>query len=195
MNQKIYGLSTELRAAGEGEAMMLEGRAIVFNTPTVLCEIDGIRYREIIDQRALDSADIGDVVMRYNHKGEAVVLARTRNKSLELEKRLDGLYVRAKLQPDIQQHKDIYNAVRSGLIDKMSFGFAIGEGGDKYDSSTHTRTVVSIRKLYDISVVDQPAYDQTYVEARSRLEQYADIEGYRQSIIIRSNLLRRRLYQ
>lgn len=195
MNKKIYGFSSELRAAGDNEQMVLEGRAIVFNTPTVIYEYDGIQYKEVIDSRALDTTDLTDVVCRYNHNGEYVVLARTRNKSLVLDKRLDGLYMRATLQPDIQAHKDVYYAVRSGLIDKMSFGFVITDNGDDYDQVTHTRTVKSIKRLFDVSIVDLPAYEQTYVEARSRLQQYAGIEEYkyRQALIIKSNILKARI--
>ncbi|AGK99652.1 HK97 family phage prohead protease [Desulfoscipio gibsoniae] len=188
---KLYGFSNELRAAGEENNMLLEGRAIVFDQPTVLYEFDGIEYKEIIASTALDKADMSDVVLRYNHNGEYIVLARTRNKSLTLEKRPDGLYMRATLQSDITSHRDLYNAVKSGLIDKMSFGFAVADDGDSYDSATHTRTIMNIRKLFETSLVDQPAYDQTYVEARSRLEQLADVEEYRKALLIRAKLIRR----
>jgi HK97 family phage prohead protease len=182
----------EIRAAANSE-MTLEGRAIVFDTPTVLFESGGIKYSEIINSNALDRADISDVVLRYNHSGEMTVLARTRNRSLQLEKRPDGLYIRANLQQDIQQHKDIYNAVRSGLIDKMSFGFIIADDGDRYDPKTHTRTINNIRKLFDCSLVDQPAYEQTFVEARSKAENFEGIETYRQSLILRTKLLKARI--
>lgn len=188
---KLYGFSSELRAAGEETTMLLEGRAIVFNQATVLYEFDGIQYKEIIASTALDRADMSDVVLRYNHNGEYIVLARTRNKSLTLEKRTDGLYMRATLQPDIQSHKDVYNAVKSGLVDKMSFAFAVEDNGDSYDQATHTRTITEIRKLFEVSIVDQPAYEQTYVEARGRLEQLANVEEYRKALIIKLNLLRR----
>lgn len=192
---KLYGFSSELRASGEETTMLLEGRAIVFNQPTVLYEFDGIQYKEIIASTALDRADMSDVVLRYNHNGEYIVLARTRNKSLTLEKRPDGLYMQATLQADIQSHKDVYSAVKSGLVDKMSFGFAVDDGGDSYDQATHTRTITAIRKLFELSIVDQPAYEQTYVEARGRLEQLADVEEYRAALIIRANLLRRTCYE
>ncbi len=190
---KSHGFSEELRATGQEGSMTLEGRAIVFNQPAVLYELGGIKYREIIAPTALDGADLGDVVLRYNHNDEFTVLARTRNRSLTLEKRRDGLYMRATLQPDIQAHRDLYAAVKSGLVDKMSFGFAVADGGDSYDQATHTRTVFAIRKLFDVSIVDQPAYEATFVEARSRLQQVAEIEEYRAALVVRLNLIRRRL--
>lgn len=190
---KSYGFSEELRATGEGSDLILEGRAIVFGQPTVLFEMDGVKYREIISPDALDSADLGDVVLRYNHDKSFTVLARTRNRSMSLERRQDGLYMRARLQSDVQAHVDAYNSVRSGLVDKMSFAFAADEDGVSFDRASHTSTVNRIRKVYDLSIVDQPAYEQTYVAARSRLEEFAQAEGLREATAIRLHLLRRYL--
>ena len=86
ISQKSYGFSNEIRAVGEENKMVLEGRAIVFNQPIVLYEFDGIKYKEIIAETALDKVDLSDIVLRYNHNGEYIVLARTRNRSLALEK-------------------------------------------------------------------------------------------------------------
>ena len=195
MNKKIFGFSPayELRAASDGDKLALEGRAIVFEQPTVLYEIDGIQYKEVIDSHALDRTDLSDVVMRYNHAEGFTVLARTRNRSLELDKRPDGLYFRAELQPEIQAHRDLFAAVKAGLIDKMSFGFRVADGGDEYDSATHTRRIKSIKRIYDLSLVDFPAYEETFVEARSRLEQFASEDEKRKLLQVRTKILKARL--
>jgi len=191
---KRYGFSTEIRATSD-TGMVLAGRAIVYDKPTVLYRAGGVDYKEQIDSHALESADLSDVVLRYNHSNGFTVFARTRNRSLQLEQRPDGLYMTANLQSDIQQHRDIHSLVKSGLVDKMSFAFAAADNGDEYDRGTHTRTVTNIRKLFDLSVVDQPAYDQTFVEARNQTEQYIDqvvnLEDYRESTRIKIYLLRR----
>ncbi len=193
MNKKIFGLSPafEIRTASDGNKLALEGRAIVFEQPTVLWEYDGIQYKEVIDSRALDRTDLSDVVLRYNHAEGFTVLARTRNRSLELEKRPDGLYFRAELQPDIQAHRDLFAAVKAGLIDKMSFGFRVAE--DEYDRTTHTRRILNIARIYDLSLVDFPAYEETFVEARSRLEQFAGEDHKRKLLQVRTNILKARL--
>jgi len=195
MNKKIFGfsLAPELRALGDNNGMTLEGRAIVFEQPTVLYEIDGIQYKEVIDSRALDRTDLSDVVLRYNHAEGFTVLARTRNRSLELDKRPDGLYFRAELQPEIQAHRDLFAAVKAGLIDKMSFGFRVADNGDEYDSATHTRRIKSIKRIYDLSLVDFPAYEETFVEARSRLEQFAGEDERRKLLQVRTKILKARL--
>ena len=114
---------------------------------------------------------MSDVVLRYNHNDSFMVLARTRNKSLELEVDDKGLMIDAVLQDDITDHKNIYNAIKSGLIDKQSFAFSVEE--DIYDYDTDTRTITKIGKLYDVSVVDQPFYNATDVSvARKQNEEF-----------------------
>ena len=57
----------------------VRGTAIVFNSPTVLWECDGVEYKEIIDRHAFDECDMSDVIFNYNHGGK--VVARLRNKT------------------------------------------------------------------------------------------------------------------
>ena len=119
---------------------------------------------EVISEHALDNADMSDVVLRYNHNDTNYTLARTRNHSLELEVREDGLYFSAELIPTTT-NKDAYLMVKEGLLDKCSFAFTIDE--DKYDKKQHLRTITKIGKLYDVALVDFPFYNDTMVEARS----------------------------
>jgi HK97 family phage prohead protease len=145
--------------------MEIKGYAVVFNSP------ETYSYTEVIDEHALDDADMSDVVLRYNHNDSFMVLARTRNKSLNLSVDEKGLMIDAKLQDDISDHKNIYNAIKSGLIDKQSFAFSVDE--DEYDYDTDTRTIKKIGKLYDVSVVDQPFYNSTDVSvARSENDEF-----------------------
>ena len=95
------------------------------------------------------------------------ILARTRNKSLELIPDVKGLFMRAKLQSDVAQHRDVYNLVKSGLISQMSFAFnVLDEKVERRDGKTH-RIIKKIGRLADVSIVDVPAYEQTSVLARS----------------------------
>ena len=108
---------------------------------------------------------MSDVVLRYNHNDSFICLARTRNKSLELNKDEKGLKMKATLNPNIPEHKSIYEGIKSGLLDKMSFAFTTR--GEEWDYETDTRTIIDIDKLYDVAVVDQPFYDSTSIYARS----------------------------
>lgn len=154
--KEIRKLDIQFRAEqSEDEKMEIKGYAAVFNSP------ETYGYTEVIAPTAFNEADMSDVVLRYNHNDSFMVLARTRNKSLELNVDEKGLYMNATLQDNITEHKDIFNAIKSELIDKQSFAFTVDE--DTYDYDTDTRTITKIGKLFDVSVVDQPFYNATDV--------------------------------
>lgn len=161
--KEIRKLDMQFRAEETDEGKMeIKGYAAVFNSP------ETYGYTEVISERAFDNADMSDVVLRYNHNDSFMVLARTRNKSLELNVDEKGLFIDAYLQEDITDHKNIFNAIKSGLIDKQSFAFVVDE--DEYDYDTDTRTITKIGKVYDVSVVDQPFYNATDVSVARDLE-------------------------
>lgn len=164
--KEIRKLDIQFRAEENDNQMEIKGYAVVFNSP------ETYDYTEVIDPRALDNADMSDVVLRYNHNDTFMVLARTRNKSLDLKVDEKGLYIDARLQDDITEHRNIYNAIKSGLIDKQSFAFTVDE--DNYDYDTDTRTITKIGKLYDVSVVDQPFYNATDVSIASKNDDFLE---------------------
>ena len=148
------------------EKMEIKGYAVVFNSP------ETYGYTEVISDKALDEADMSDVVLRYNHNDNFMVLARTRNNSLKLKKDEKGLFMEATLQDNITEHRNIFNAIDSGLIDKQSFAFTVEE--DEYDYETDTRTITKIGKLFDVSVVDQPFYNATDVSVASKNDDFLE---------------------
>ena len=99
--------------------MVIEGYAVVF---------DKVQNRgwltEVIEKGAFDNADMSDVCLRYNHSNEYPILARTRNKSLILEVDDKGLKVIATLI-ETTDNRNIYERVKAGLLDKMSFAFTV----------------------------------------------------------------------
>jgi len=165
--KEIRKLDLQFRAEDtEDKKMEIKGYAVVFDSP------ETYDYTEVIDKHALDKTDMTDVVLRYNHEDTFMVLARTRNKSLNLNVDDKGLFMEATLQDDISQHRDIYNAIKSGLIDKQSFAFTVEE--DNYDYDTDTRTITKIGKLFDVSVVDQPFYNATDVSVASSNDDFLE---------------------
>jgi HK97 family phage prohead protease len=153
--------------------MIVEGYAVRFNEPTVMYEYDGIQYSEVIEQNSLDESDLTDVPFKYNHSDNVMIMARTRNKTLELIKDSQGLFIRANLA-QTTTGKDLYTLIKRGDIDKMSFAFTVEE--DSYNRDTHTRSIRKIKKLWDVAAVDTPAYDTTSIYARSWAEAEAEAE-------------------
>lgn len=161
-------VETETRDGQTVEKLIIEGEPVVFESTTTLFESGGVRCCEVIDARALDDCDMTDVIFNYNHGGR--VYARTRNGSLSLDKTETGIHMRAELWPDDEGHKELYRDIKRGNLDKMSFCFTVD--GDEFDERKEdgvkimTRRITHINKLYDVSVVDLPAYDETSISAR-----------------------------
>lgn len=149
------------------ERMKFEGYAIVFNQETTLYKdpYTGIEYKEEIDKEALKDADIKDVPMRYNHAVDWV-LARTRKKSgegsLVLEADGYGLKVSGEFV-NMQYSRDVYAMMVAEVVDQMSFAFTVRDYS--YDKESHKTTIRGIDKLFDVSIVDSPAYPQTSISA------------------------------
>ena len=172
----------EIRTADDD--MIVEGYALTFDEPTVLYEYDGVQYKEVIARSALTGADLSDVIFNYNHGGK--VMARTRNKTLDLRVDDKGLFVTAHLG-GTEEGRKLYEEIRGGYIDRMSFSFKTQE--DSYDRESHTRTIRKLKKLYDVSAVDIPAYDTTSISARS----FFELEREKEQKALESAELRKKL--
>lgn len=107
----------------EDNKMVLEGYALVFNQETLIGD-EKNGFIESIDRNALANTNMKDVPMKYNHNDSFLIIARTRNNSLQLMVDEIGLKVRAELI-DTESNKDIYKMVKAGLLDKMSFAFTV----------------------------------------------------------------------
>ena len=149
----------------EDDKMILEGYALIFNNETLIGD-ETYGFIEEIDSRALSGTKMKDVPMKYNHMDSFLIIARTKNQSLSLTIDNVGLKVRAELL-DTHTNQDIYKMVRSGLLDKMSFAFTVDEQVWNREGNIPKRTITKIERLYDVSVVDTPAYDATSIYARS----------------------------
>ena len=140
----------------------VEGYATTFDSPYVLYEWDGVKYYEVVDRNALASADVSDVIMQYDHAGK--VLARQSNKTLGIEADNKGLFTFADLSKS-RAALDLFEEINAGLITKMSWTFTVAK--DAYDKDTRTRTILRIKKVYDVSAVSYPANADTDIAARS----------------------------
>lgn len=172
--RKMAQLLTARNAAGaedERKEYKVEGYATTFDKPYVLYECDGITYYEKVDRHALDEADISDVIMQYDHSGR--VFARQSNGTLELSADNTGLKVSADLSKT-ELAKGLYEDIAAGMITKMSWAFVVTQ--DSYDTSTRTRTILKIKKVYDVSAVSIPANDDTNIAARNYVNGRRELE-------------------
>jgi len=198
MKEKAERRLIDIRAAeGVDDKMVIEGYAITYDKPATH-EIGGRKFTETIKRGALDKTDMKDVPLRYNHNDNVMIMARTRNKSLQLIKDDIGLKIIAELL-DTQSNRDLYKAIKEGLIDKMSFAFTVADNGDtwSFGKDETKRDVTDIAKLWDVSVVDTPFYDSTSIYARSlelldsekrRLDSLREKELLKQKIIMKGKV-------
>lgn len=148
--------------------MKLEGYALVFDSPTKIGSTT-----EIISRDALKNCDMQDVAFFANHETQSIPLARTPN-TLNLVVDERGLKFTAIL-PDTETARSVYESVKRGDMRGCSFAFKVADGGDSWDGNN--RTIRSIEKIYECSVVTYPAYDETTITARSKEKGNLEMEN------------------
>lgn len=169
MNKEIRAFNFEIRAnENEERGQYIEGRAIVFNERTDLGW-----YDEIIDADALKDTDLRDVRLLVNHNVDMIPLARSRNNTDNSTLKLsvvedEGLDIRANLDTDNNADaKSLYSAIDRGDISGMSFMFAVDKDAwEDIDTDHPTRHIRSIAKVFEVSAVTFPAYEQTSIATR-----------------------------
>jgi HK97 family phage prohead protease len=159
-----------------GKRRYISGYAIVFNELSV--DLGG--FREIILPESADRQMINesDILMPVNHNRDNGLPARSKfgTGSLRIEVDEKGVYFEFEL-PNTQPGNDMYELIRRGDISQTSFSFTIPPGGDEIieESTGIVRQVKKIDRLCDFSIVDFPAYEDTFVEAAKR-----SVEAYRE---------------
>ena len=157
---------------------LVEGYAAVFNQRALIWESEwsGWKYMEVIDRNAFDGADMSDTVFKYNHGDIAMVLARASNNTLIMNTDDKGLRISADII-DTNNGTDVYKLIKRGDLNKMSFAFTVKNERSESDreNKIYTRTITAFDKIYDVAVVDFPAYDGTSIQARSK-EYFVNLE-------------------
>lgn len=167
LEQRSYNF--EVRAEQTERGRVITGRPIVYNSRTDMGYFD-----EIIEQGALDNADLTDVRFLVNHDVSRIPLARSRrnngNSTMLLTVDNDGLGIRVDLDTENNSEaRALYSAVERGDVSGMSFMFGIrDQEWDNLDSEHPTRRIKSISTVVEVSAVTFPAYNATTINARSK---------------------------
>ena len=160
----------EVRAEADDErGQYITGQPVVFDS---VYDVWGM-YGETIERGALDDADLKDVRFLINHNTDMIPLARSRNNNanstMQLERVEGGLNIRANLDTENNETaRSLYSAVSRGDISGMSFMFTIKE--DRWtdlDSDYPVRHITAIDRVFEVSAVIFPAYEETTIEARA----------------------------
>lgn len=162
--------SFEVRAEQSERGSRITGRPIVYNSRT---DIAGL-FDEIIEEGALNNADLRDVRFLVNHDLSKIPLARSRNNNgnSTMQLRVDSAGMEIDVDLDTENNADaraLYSAVSRGDITGMSFMFAVGdEEWDNIDTDHPTRRIKEISSVVEVSAVTFPAYASTSINARSQ---------------------------
>ena len=159
----------EVRALQDEEhGTYITGQPIVFNAT-----YDNGFFTETIDAGALDETDLRDVRLLVNHDLTMIPLARSRNNNanstMQLELVEDGLNIRANLDTENNTTAaELYSAVTRGDISGMSFCFTVkSDAWADLETDHPVRHITGIDKVFEVSAVTMPAYEQTSIEARA----------------------------
>lgn len=166
----LRNFECEVRAeADEERGQYITGQPVVFGSTY---DVWGL-FGETIDPGALDEADLKDVRFLVNHNTDMIPLARSRNNNpnstMQLERVEGGLNIRANLDTENNATaKELYSAVSRGDVSGMSFMFTVKEcTWTDLDSDYPVRHITAIDRVFEVSAVIFPAYEDTTIEARA----------------------------
>lgn len=165
---------TLTRSVDDGDGLTLEGYAAVFESPTLIRE-RGVEFREQIAPGAFArSLKARTPKLQFDHGQHPLVGSLPIGQVKEIREDGHGLYVKARLH-DNWLTAPVRDAIASGSVDGMSFRFGVTDGGETWDRSGDlpTRTLTGV-ELYEIGPVVFPAYTDTAVAVRSRIDELPD---------------------
>lgn len=165
VEMRMINLPVEMRA--EEDSRIIYGYAAIFDSLSEPI----YWFREKIDKKAFEAADLNDVVAVLNHDNN-IIYARSSAKTLSLEVDEKGLRYEFEA-PNTTAGNDLLENVRLGNINKSSFAFTVAKASweefedDENKDVEELRTIMEIKKVYDVSPVIRPAYSESSVGKRS----------------------------
>src|SRR5262245_46638922 len=165
LERRSYKL-LEIRADSDQNGMRVKGHAAVFNQKSE--EIFG--FREIILPGAFkNTIKNADVRALWNHDPN-FVLGRNKNGTLNLREDKIGLVSEIDF-PNTSFARDVFESIRRGDVDQMSFGFRTVTDNWRMEKGETVRELVEV-DLFDVSPVTFPAYPQTDIAARAEIRAF-----------------------
>lgn len=162
MKDLEYRHYTGLEFKAENEIRKMTGYAAVFNTDSV----DFGWFKEQIAPGAFTRTlkEHPDVRAFVDHDPSKII-GRTKSKTLILRQDDHGLF--AEIEPaNTTVGNDVYESVKRGDIDGMSFGFRVISDKWEMRDGKEFRTILDV-DLKEVSIVTLPAYQDTNISARS----------------------------
>ncbi|PEM44863.1 phage major capsid protein [Bacillus wiedmannii] len=104
-------------------------------------------------------------VKLLNEHDKNMLLARTKDETLKLKETSRGLEMEANLVPSkLSEH--IHASIKRGTVSNMSFGMVVLDDVWTKEKGVNQRSITDLA-LYECSIVSDPAYEDSTIEARS----------------------------
>jgi HK97 family phage prohead protease len=158
--RRFFATPMEYRKEDDGEYFY--GSAIVFDSPTEL----GWMSEEIV-AGAADDVMNDDVRGLFNHDPD-VLLGRNKSGTMVLTVSKKSLDYKIRYNPADPDHVRVMEKVKRGDVSQSSFAFSIADAEWETRNGKDHRRVLKLSRLYDVSPVTYPAYNDTTVAARSK---------------------------
>lgn len=162
-NRQIRGMSSQFEArADDAGKLYISGYFAVFNSKYEIWP----GATESVANTAFDETLSDDIRCLVDHETR-LVLGRNKAGTLTLKVDSRGLWGDVEINPKDMDAMNLYERVRRGDVDQCSFGFDIIEE-DFEDRGSEVHWTIRKVKLYEVSIVTFPAYEETSVTARKR---------------------------
>lgn len=162
-SRQMRSQATEFRAADTDGKKYIEGYFAVFGGIYELWP----GATESVDPEAFDGTLSDDIRALVDHETR-LVLGRNKAGTLELKVDSRGLWGRVEINESDQDAMNLYARVQRGDVNQCSFGFAILDELSEYRDDGTVHWTIKKVKLYEVSCVTFPAYEDTSVAARKK---------------------------
>lgn len=167
--RQLRSVASEFNTREAEDGLYIEGYFSVFNTIYELWT----GATESVAQGAFANTLGGDIRALIDHETR-LVLGRNKAGTLELREDSHGLWGKIRINPNDVDAMNLYERVKRGDVDQCSFGFEIIKEDTEVREDGAVHWTIREVKLYEVSVVTFPAYEETSVSARK--EQYEEIQ-------------------
>ena len=181
MNKNIEVRSFNVEFRNDPENRHIEGYGSVFNKRSL--DLGG--FTEIIAEGAFDGViENSDVKAYLDHNPERGILARSRNGEGSLTLSVDGEGLKYSFDaPKTALGDEVIEGLVRGDYSQSSFAFTVAdEVWSKEEDGSYLRTITKINRLYDVSIVADPAYPDTSVAVRS-LDAFKETEARQEETV------------
>lgn len=158
---------------------VLRGYAVVFDVLSTPIHERGVTFRERIRPEAIRRTLDERIDLRaFVDHDPSKILGRMSAGTLKVG--IDKIGLRVEIfPPNTMLARDLVENVRVGNVDGMSFAYRVMPGGDEFHRAENGEVVRDVldMRVREVSVVSQPAFEQTDVAvARRSLQRFLERE-------------------